>query len=349
MIDALPWNPRLHSPRPAPASSLSRRLLAQSCAALGLLMLSAGAAAAQDSYPVQASAGGSTAKGNVAFVDTLNRQIVEIDRSGKVVWRCRPPVSGSFRSGADLEWVRADNSFLLVVPFSGVFRIGRACDVRWQYRTSKISHDADMLPNGNVLFTYGWDSERDPQAVEVNPQGQIVWQWFASGRIDPSWRREPRRPEGRPSWSHANAVVRLRNGDTLVSLRNMHRVVRVRPNGEVAQAYGPIRNVHEPTLRPDGTLIAARRGPNQVIAWKNGESRPIYRNELGLTPIRTVEILPGGNMLLTGGYDIVEISSRGRALWRARIFDERQLGNPREGLYKAVFVPHGRSGSSRQR
>jgi hypothetical protein len=326
--------------KPTLRVSASRSLSLAFCLALlatTLCFASAGDAKGA-SYRVLIPATGAATRGSVAFVDTLNSQIVEIDKSGRVLWRCRLPVSGSFNSGADLEWVRSDDSFLLVAPLSGIYRIGRACDVRWQYGTAKVSHDADFLPNGNVLFAYGWDSESDPQAVEVNPQGQVVWQWFASGRIDPSWRRPPQQREGRSSWSHANAVVRLPDGDTLVSLRNMHRVVRVRPNGDVASVYGPIRAVHEPTLRSDGTLIAAQRGPDMVVAWKDGKGRPVYRNELGLTPIRTVEVLPSGNMLLTGGDSIAEISADGKTLWHVEIYPRGSLRNSRAGLYKATYV-----------
>ena len=46
-------------------------------------------------------------------------------------------------------------------------------------------------------------------------------------------------------------------GDTLVSLRNFHRVVRVAPDGSVRRSWGPINYVHEPSLLPDGSLLVS--------------------------------------------------------------------------------------------
>ena len=117
-----------------------------------------------------------------------------------------------------------------------VFRVNRAGKVVWRHLTSKISHDADLLPNGNVLYVDGWDSRSDAQAYEVDPSGKIVWSWSAAGKVDPSWHR-PVTIERRPSYAHTNAAVRLPNGDTLISMRNFNRVVRVTPEGEIRRVF----------------------------------------------------------------------------------------------------------------
>jgi len=315
----------------------------------------AGSASAQSAYRVVKAVHEKIAPGRVAFVDTVGRRIVELDRAGKVTWSWPIPGSviggGDLRSGADLEWVRADDSFLLVVPFRGVFRLNRAGKVIWQHLTRKISHDADLLPNGNVLYVHGWDSRSDAQAYEVDPSGKLVWSWSAAGKVDPSWHR-PVTVESRPSYAHTNAAVRLPNGDTLVSLRNFNRVVRVTPEGEIRRVFGPIPRVHEPTLRADGTFIASphtREHDKVIISVKGEGRRDLFANKIGIKPIRTVEPLSNGNYLLTGGEEIVEIDGAGEIVWHVAIYSKAGRGdrghnrgsrsNPGiRGVYKAAFV-----------
>jgi|GEM_PF-3597243 len=295
---------------------------------LGLMLLLAAASGAwaQASYRVVSAAAERIAPGHVAFVDTLGRRIVEIDRAGKVVWSW--PIdasliaSGDLRSGADLEWIAADDSFLLVIPFRGIFRVSRAGKVIWQHLTAKVSHDADLLANGNVLYVHGWDAPGDAQVYEVDPAHKLVWSWQIKDRVDEAW-RVPVASEPRPSYGHTNGAVRLPNGDTLVSVRNFNRVFRVAPSGEVKRVWGPIPRVHEPTLLADGTLIASPHAPRpgSVIAIAGpGDRRVIFDNALGIDPIRTVEVLPNGNYLLTGGEEIVEIDAAGNVVWHVRIY-----------------------------
>jgi hypothetical protein len=261
---------------------------------------------------------------------------------------------GDLRAGADLEWVRADDSFLLVVPFRGVFRVNRSGQVIWQHLTRKISHDADLLPNGNVLYVHGWDARSDAQAYEIDPSGKIVWSWTAAGKVDTSWHK-PVTTENRPSYAHTNSAVRLPNGDTLISLRNFNRVVRVTPEGEIRRVFGPIPRVHEPTLRADGTFIASphTRERDRVIINVKGEGRrDLFANKIGIKPIRTVEPLSNGNYLLTGGEEIVEIDGAGEIVWHVAIYSKAGSGdrghnrgsrsNPGiRGVYKAAFVDTG--------
>jgi hypothetical protein len=313
----------------------------RSLIAAGILLAAHGTAAAEQFKIATAHPDRMTA-GNTAFIDVLGRsRIVEIDAAGKVVWQCSLKSFAStenLRGGADLEWIAADDTFLVVVPFTGIYRLDRKCAVMWRYRTTKVSHDADLLPNGNILHAFGWDSQADAQAVEVNPAGKVVWSWRAAGRLDPSERRVdgPAERERRPSFTHTNAVVRLENGDTLVSLRNFHRVVQVAPDGSIRRMFGPIKFVHEPNLMPDGTLIAAARSPMTVIALRDGARQVVFSNDIGIRPIRTVQPLAQGNFLLSGGADLVEIDGGGEVVWHARIYGK--LRRPTQGIYKAVRI-----------
>ncbi len=325
------------------------------CVAAGLfLSLSGTPALAQ--YKVLTAVPGKMTGGTTAFIDAMSKRVIEIDAAGKVVWQCSLAAahfkSAELQRGADLEWIKADDTFLVAVPFSGIFRIDRKCNVVWRHLTPKVSHDADLLPNGNVLYTYAWDSPSDMQAVEVDPKGKVVWNWRAQPHVKEQWKADgvgagdaPKKGPGSgqgggrgEGFTHANAVVRLPDGDTLVSLRNFHRVARVAPDGSVREFYGPINYVHEPDFLPDGSLIAARRSPMRVIALgTDGKRRVIFANEIGISPIRTIEQLPRGNFLLTGGEDIVEIDGEGEVVWHVKIFSGLGV-RIRDGVYKAVRI-----------
>jgi hypothetical protein len=281
--------------------------------------------------------------GTTAFIDTLKGpRLLEIDASGTVVWQCplaaAPFAGGDIQSGADVEWVPATDSFLIVIPLHGIFQLDRKCSVIRQHRTTKVSHDADLLPNGNILYVFGWDSQADSQVAEIDPSGKIVWSWQARGKLDESWRRMPGKgKERRPSYAHTNAAVRLPDGDTLVSLRNFHRVVRVSPDGEVKRIWGPVPAVHEPNLMPDGSLVASNHRESTVVVLGEGRRAVLYDNPIGIEPMRTLQPLPNGNFLLTGGEDIVEIDAGGSLVWRVKIYANlgERSGN---GVYKAARV-----------
>lgn len=337
-------------------------------------MLSTPGTARAETFAVVTPAAPQLAPARTAFVDAvLGKRIVEIDRAGTIVWQCRLDDAGfgsdELQRGADLEWIAADDTFLLVVPFSGIFRLNRDCAVVWSHRTARVSHDADLLPNGNVLYTFAWDDTGDAQAVEIDPAGRTVWRWQAHGHIDPAWHNSaegaaaPRgeRTGGRRSGSqgpggppgsgggagqgggrgegftHANAVVRLADGDTLVSLRNFGRVVRVAPDGRVKWASANINRVHDPSLLPDGRLVAADHMPMTVVRLGQGRREVLFANAIDIRPIRTVERLANGNFLVAGGADIVEIDAAGTVLWHVRPY--ANLGaRVRDGVYKAVRV-----------
>jgi hypothetical protein len=94
--------------------------------------------------------------------------------------------------------------------------------------------------------------------------------------------------------------------------------------------------VHDPTLLADGTLVAVNQFPMRVIAL-GGARRLVFDNPIKIGPIRTAEPLEGGNFLITGGQDIVEIDGNGEVVWRVKIYSN--LGKRvRRGVYKAVHI-----------
>jgi len=126
--------------------------------------------------------------GNVIFVDKNRNCIIETSLDGKVVWECAAPkaeVSGTMRRscGARLTDVELlpNNNVLVLSGGGGVYELNRECKVVWSYQNRNVSHDADRLKNGNTIMAcVGAEKAsefpyKDPQAIEVNPKGEIVW------------------------------------------------------------------------------------------------------------------------------------------------------------------------------
>jgi hypothetical protein len=321
---------------------MTQVLFARVCAAVAAVAFVIPAPVQAEQFRVLTSVSAKMTHGTTAFIDTLKGpRLVEVDVTGTVVWQCSlaksPFAGGDIQSGADVEWVPANDSFLVVIPFHGIFQIDRRCGVTRQHRTAKVSHDADMLPNGNILHVFGWDSPGDNQVVELDPAGKTVWSWRASGKLDEGWRKLPGKKERRPSYAHTNAATRMPNGDTLVSLRNFHRVVRVSPEGEVKRVWGPVPAVHEPNLLPDGSMVVSNHRLSIVEVLHEGKRKTLFDNPIHIEPMRTLQPVANGNFLLTGGEDIVEIDGNGAIVWHVKIYSDlgERSGN---GVYKAARV-----------
>lgn len=97
------------------------------------------------------------------------------------------------------------------------------------------------------------------------------------------------------------------------------------------------------TLEANGikrVVVAEDGKPLAIVGRRDlggGVRRVVSRNEIDIKPIRTVEQLAGGNLLLGGGEDIVEVDPSGAVVWHVRIFND--LGRKiRHGVYKGVRV-----------
>ncbi|MCA8958640.1 MAG: PQQ-binding-like beta-propeller repeat protein [Planctomycetes bacterium] len=137
-------------------------------------------------------------------------RVVEIDRTGKVLWK--------FECPSPIDADRLPNGHTLISCGRGgkVVEIDRAGKEVWSF-ASKWPGDVDRLATGNTLLT---DCPADT-VTEVDPQGRIVSRWTANSPID---------------------VQRLPNGETLVVLGNQHRRIELRdPTGKLIRTFAPVK------------------------------------------------------------------------------------------------------------
>jgi len=247
-------------------------------------------------------------------------RILEVNMRGEIIWEYVVPQRG--RMEAELL---PNNHILYTVNPKGVYEIDRSGKVVWSYLTKKIDHDADRLPNGNTIFVFGFgDQKSDAQVTEVNSKGQVVWRWYAKDHLDVP----PYSSIYNDGWIHTNAVIRLLNGNTLISLRNFDMVVEVNPEGAVVRKIGEgiLIGIHDPEVLPNGNILGALpavRLPVHAIEIDPNNDAVVWQfrwpRELMPQYARDANRLPNGNTLITGTTAIVEVTPQGEIVWQLRL------------------------------
>jgi len=259
--------------------------------------------------------------------DSERPRIIEVNMAGEIVWEYHIPqnLKQYTNPGFDAE-VLPDNNILFVLPRNGVYEIDREGNIVWSHLTSKISHDADRLSNGNTIFVFGAnDRNNDAQVTEVNPQGEIVWAWYARDYFDKS----PYKDINNQGWTHTNAVTRMTNGNTLISPRNFDLMVEVDAQGIVLRTVGEeiFSSTHDPEVQPDGNILAVSqwRGiPHKAIEIDPATERIVWEFAMSKRrtwPVRDANRLPNGNTLITGTTEIVEVTTEGKIVWLLKLKD----------------------------
>ena len=278
--------------------------------------------------------------------DPQRPSIVEVNALGEVVWEYPLPsdVAQYTNPGFDAKRLPNDN-ILYVLPLKGIYEITRSGAIVWSYLTAKVSHDVDRLPNDNTLFVFGaGDTKNDPQVVEVNPAGTVVWSWYARDHFD----RPPYGGISDAGWTHTNAVQRLPNGNTQISLRNFHFVVEVNPQGALVRTIGEgvLDDPHDPVQLANGNLLVATQNslpanqgkPQRAIEIDGATGQIVWEFPMPFDtwPVRDVNRLPNGNTLITGTTAIVEVTPQGRIVWRLRL--TRTFPPGQQGRMEAVAI-----------
>lgn len=263
--------------------------------------------------------------------DPRKPRVVEVDFDGNVLWEFRP--SSSMR-GAVLDAALLDNgNILITINGSGIYEISRQKKMVWSHRDKEASHDADRLPNGNTLYNLGWRKKGEDVVREVDPSGTVVWSWNGLADYD----REPFAQIDSEGWMHVNAVTRLDNGNTLVSMRNFNTVAEVGQDGRVVrewtfrgrdkrtgvQTEGKIKGErnHEPEVLDNGNMLVALRLPNRFVEFDMETQDVVWSwshpdGGKALHTNREANRLPNGNTLGSAGDKLVEIAPDGTIVWQ---------------------------------
>ncbi|MFA4849456.1 MAG: aryl-sulfate sulfotransferase [Methanoregula sp.] len=284
--------------------------------------------------------------------DKTRPRIVEVNMLGEVVWEYYLPEELKTYINPGFSAVPLQNGNILAAyPCKGIYEINRTSKtIVWEYIDPKASHDAKRLSNGNTLVVdggYGRDTLDDPAVVEVNPQGQIVWSWYAK---DHGFNQAPFDTINNEGWTHTNAASRLKNGNTLISMRNFNLVAIVDRNGTVVRTLGKdvMHHQHDPQMLPNGNLLFANPGkspqaveinPMGAVVWSyNVPEATTFSSQ----STRDADRLQNGNTLITSANRLIEVTLQGEIVWQFRLnnikFATDEDAKSR-GFYKAIRIP----------
>jgi hypothetical protein len=310
---------------------------------ISLCILFGSRAALAQKYVVEVYNPDKVYPGTTIFGDTTNRKepmIVEVDMAGKVIWEYDIPMrivsDGRAPSGMDVEWIPASGNILYTFPFSGVYEVDRNKNIVWSFK-GWASHDADRLPNGNTLIVWGWGKDSEvPEVYEVNPKGDVVWKWHAEKHLG-----DLKQYRTRGGYTHTNSAVRLKNGNTLVSLRNFFALVEIDRSGKIVWKLESLFvNPHDPEELPNGNILVNTRKP-QLISEYDRTGKIVWQfKPKDADTIRYNHKLPNGNIIFAERTSIVEISPKGEVVWKLRLKNVTPTKrDKRHWFYKAERIP----------
>lgn len=300
--------------------------------------------------------------GNVIFADKNRNRVVEAGLDGKIVWECAPPEATSCSLMnkscgsrlSDVELLPNDN-VLVLNGGDGVYEINRKGEIVWSYHNANASHDADRLSNGNTIMACVGAEQtsafpyNDPQAIEVTQKGDIVWAWHAKKEYADSKYKNVRSKDS-DDWTHMNSVQRLKDGLTLLSVRNWNLLIAVDSSGKTVwktgakeppqQGWGrqSPQCPHTPVMLDNGNIIVSEPIEGRAIEWDPKQEKVVWihpaKNWRQGGPyyfVRAAHRLPNGNTFLIDSLgQFVEVTPSGEIVWQARLVDYISRNTPPE-------------------
>lgn len=213
----------------------------------------------------------------------------------------------------------------------------------------------ETLPNGHLLITDGggaYYTTTDASIMEVDPSGQIVWQYagamafphsaeeLVAGDILISDTGNDRvfrvSRSGQIIWSsdnwgggsgtlsdgshlhYPNDAEVLDNGHMLITDRNNDRVIEVDESGQVVWSYSQLTRPHNGDRLPNGNTLIANSEENQIVEVDpSGIVLWSFGAGSTLNWPRDADRLANGNTLITDTRHgrVIEIDVNGQVIW----------------------------------
>lgn len=270
-------------------------------------------------------------KGTTIFADNSyegKSKIVEVDMQGHIVWQYVVPpklFNGKHSKKSivmDVEKLPSGD-ILFNIQEVGFYRINKKGKVVFKHLDSGISHDIDLLPNGNYLYVRGWAPKGEDHVVEIDTKGNKVWTWDGISEFN----HPPFANIYDQGWIHVNSTTRFENGNTLISLRNFNLIAEIDRNGIVVwkRKLGSKKakskaHPHDPEAQQNGNILVALTGANKAIEFAREGGPPIwefaYPKGSSKQHIRDINHLPNQNKLLVQANTILELSPENEIVWQ---------------------------------
>ena len=167
-------------------------------------------------------------------------------------------------------------------------------NITWQYDDAYMSHDFFRMDNGNTMVLKWTPIPADVAGKvqggipgteregliwsdvlhEVNPDGEVVWEWLAYEHLDPEI--DVIQPlDIRDRWGQANACYVMPNGNIIVSYAFLSQIQIIeKATGNVLWRYGHgdfgegrrLGFQHNPTYLDNGNILLHDNGRHRPIA-----------------------------------------------------------------------------------
>jgi len=229
-------------------------------------------------------------------------------------------------------------------------------DTVWEYRDPYMHHDFCRLPNGNTVVIKWVEVPADiAYAVrgglvgteingrmytdcfqEVNPAGEVVWEWRAFEHLNPKHHEIcPLCP--RDEWSQASCIDVRADGTLLTSFKKLNRVCMIdRASGKINWEWGPheISHANSAVWLENGNVLLFDNGFHadgvhfpfsRVVEIKPSSKKTVwaYRDEANENTafysgfMSSCQRLPTGNTLIVESNSgrIFEVTRKGEIVW----------------------------------
>ena len=240
--------------------------------------------------------------------------------------------------------------------FSGgaIMEIDWDGNVVWEHRDPAHHHDGRRTASGGAVYLTIEEvpSELVPKVlggrtgtehdgkmwadriVEVDADGEQVWEWRAVDHLDPQ-QDVILATDLRHEWTHGNTIVPLPGGDVIVSFRGISTVARIdRASGDFVWRLGSplLSQQHDPSMLENGNVLIFNNGTRRdhplvfsnVIEVEPESGKVVwdYRDTTSLgafysTYISGAQRLPNGNTLICEGVPgrIFEVTPQAEIVW----------------------------------
>lgn len=219
-----------------------------------------------------------TSAGNMLIADTTNDRVIEVSRSGEIVFTT-DALGGGTGELSDGTHLRYPNN-ALELPDGNLLLTDRNNDrclivdrdgrVAWEFSENVIHpHNAEMLEGGNVMIA---DSDGN-RVLEIDPDRKVVWSY---GDGTPEMLHWPR---------HAR---RLENGNTLITDSKNSRIIEVTGAGEIVWSYRVdyfSKFYYAQKLDDGNVLISDQQGHRVLEVDPGGTTVWMFRNYVYPNPI----------------------------------------------------------------
>ena len=262
-------------------------------------------------------------KGYTLFAPQFGTDVWLIDMEGNVChhWKMKypPGVHGKLLASGNLMWLgrgpeaietmNGSASELLEVDWEG--------NEIWRYDDPGLNHDFQCLKNGNILVLRfieipeklrnkvkgGVPGTELPkgkilgvQIREINRNKETLWEWNYHDHFNSE--KDVDCPIcTRSIWGYTNSIDAFPNGDPIISVRRMNKVIRIsRKTGEIIWEWGPenlLGHQHDVSVLKNGNITIFDNG---VHRKSNGPDDPMEISCFNTS--RVVEVNPKSNEIV---------------------------------------------------